>query len=892
MSRPSVFNEQERAFFSTLCIDYVNSGTDKKGFYGRIWGQYLRKFPVMPTEDEILENGGDVMKAFKCAACAERRAHRLAQATYWFQNNAKRIAASLIPGLAAPVRARTLDLSNKEKRKPQLPHAWIRLFYHKPEVKAAFDVVWKAATDAGWPEKKQASFRNKWASEQYQAGDAQTRALVDKYREKGYLKDDAERYIDIDPDDDDDMIRAKQVQEYLDNLPHTLQRVVESLHKQTGWHFSVTCGGRLPRAGGDVNTLHLSMGQCKQGIDYSSWNSDHKADIENFRQFCNETWSKDECLAMSLERSQTTSPTYSTSTPATPALQKEYDSMIDPALMDMTLVGDATSLDGLSPAFLAAAAASITEQVLAPSSGNAVPSKRRRKAQDVATNHKKAKTRRNAELLAQAESYAFSELSPLGAAPPPDTAPPPVASPAAPPPTSELSPPGAALPPDTALPPIAAAAPPPPVAAAATPHPVAPQAPAAPPAPLPPVAAAAPPPPVAAATPPPPVAAATPPPPVAAAAPPPPVAAAAPPPPVAVQAPPPPVAVQAPPPPVAAQAPPPPVATAAPPPPAAAAASPPPAAALVASSAAATRAVTPSVVRVPRKRLGSSPAPNDGMVDLDSDGDEGGEDNTPLGVTPSDLDEEERNERVNSAAAKHPAATSPSNSKQNPKATTPAAISSRKSNRVRKASTKLAASESCQLDTTLPIVELIAQVEADSSLPEYFASAVRFMGSQDYGSHLEFLQMVKVFIVFEAKGQFIVRKTRTKITNRPDIIRRWMTGEQRDFEKMKSDNTPRDVVGWFCWWATLQPGWRKTTMPHSRTPPPNAQYPELKYGRLGVVTIVASLVCIYLSTEEPKLREKLAEGASDVCWVLTVAATGTGQSANDEEGKEGQPPRK
>ncbi|EIN10158.1 hypothetical protein PUNSTDRAFT_132263, partial [Punctularia strigosozonata HHB-11173 SS5] len=460
MSRSSIWSEEERAFLSTFCVDYVNTGSDKKSFYTLVWGQYLRKFPVMPTEVEILANGGDVLKAFKSAACAQRRAKRLGQATNWLQNNAARIAALLIPGLAAPVRVRTLDLSNKGKRKPQLPHAWQRLFYDDPKVKAEFNEVWQEALAAGWSKKKQAAFRNKWSVDKYMESSAETKALVDEYREKGYLKDDAQRYIDVDAEDDDDMIHAKQVQEYLDNLPHTLRRVAESLHKQTGWHFSITCGGPLPRANGEVNTLHLSIGKCKQGLEFSSWNSDHKTDIANFRQFCNETWSQDECLVMSLNRSQSAA---STNPAPTSSTNCDSDtSMIDPELMDMKLLTDGLSLDGISPEFLASAAASLAEQPLDSSTGNPVPSKKRRKAQAIATNHKKAKTLRDASLLEEAETFALSGLS----LPSASSSVPPVASPESAPPVV----------PQAAVPPVASPGSAPPVVPQAAVPPVAPQA--------------------------------------------------------------------------------------------------------------------------------------------------------------------------------------------------------------------------------------------------------------------------------------------------------------------------------------------------------------------------------------------------------------------------------
>ncbi|EIN10157.1 hypothetical protein PUNSTDRAFT_132262, partial [Punctularia strigosozonata HHB-11173 SS5] len=347
----------------------------------------------------------------------------------------------------------------------------------------------------------------------------------------------------------------------------------------------------------------------------------------------------------------------------------------------------------------------------------------------------------------------------------------------------------------------------------------------------------------------------------------------------------PPIAFPAAAPPVAAPAAAPPAASPEPAPPVAAPEPAPPVASTVPSPAV-SLTVTPSVAR--RKYLGSCPAPEDGLVHLDSDDDEEGEAAAPIGVSMDDLEEEEQRELAKSAADKQPIRH---DSKRNPKAAvTPDAVSSRKSNRVRRASTKLASSEGSELDTTLPIDKLVAQVEADDSLPEYFKSAVRFIGSQDYGHHPEFLRMLKAFIVFEAKAQFVVRNTRTKITNRPDIIKTWMTGQSRDFNNMKSGDPVGDIVGWFSWWATLQPKWRGATMPHSHNPPLRAKYPELKNGPLGVVTIVASLVALYCSTEMHSLRQKLAAGAQDVCWTLTIAATGIPPIIDVES--ENQPPRK
>ncbi|EIN06129.1 hypothetical protein PUNSTDRAFT_136920 [Punctularia strigosozonata HHB-11173 SS5] len=290
MSRSSIWNEEEREFLSTFATEYSNAGSDKQTFYGYVWGLYLRKFPVMPTEEEKAACGGDWKKALSLGSCAERRARRLAL-VYWYQNNGKRLALSANPALVPPPRVRMLDLSNKERRKPQPCHAWLRLFYDKPEVRAKFEAAWEAAKTAGWSNKKMVSFRNKWAGDKLQVADAETLAAVNTYREKGYLKDDAQRYIDVDPEDDDEMVHAKQIQEYLDNLPHTLTRVAESLHKQTGWFFSITCGGPLPRANGDLNTLHHSIGKCKQGLEWASWNSDQKTNIANFRQFLDASFS-------------------------------------------------------------------------------------------------------------------------------------------------------------------------------------------------------------------------------------------------------------------------------------------------------------------------------------------------------------------------------------------------------------------------------------------------------------------------------------------------------------------------------------------------------------------------------------------------------------------------
>ncbi|EIN05222.1 hypothetical protein PUNSTDRAFT_137903 [Punctularia strigosozonata HHB-11173 SS5] len=259
MSNPPVWNNDERALLGDHCPEYVASGSDKQGFYTRVWAIYLHKFPVMPTEAKIAESSGDVMKAFRHVGCAQRRARRLAQMTYWFQNNGNRVAGERASGFGTPARVRVLDLSNKDKRKLQPGHAWLRLFYDKLEVKALYDAAWGVAHGAGWSKKKEVSFRNMWAAEQLEKADPETKALVDEYHEKGHLKDDEERYIDVEHGDDEDMVHAKRLQEYLDNLPHTLKHVAESLHKQTGWNFSITCGGPLPRApNGAVNTLHSS----------------------------------------------------------------------------------------------------------------------------------------------------------------------------------------------------------------------------------------------------------------------------------------------------------------------------------------------------------------------------------------------------------------------------------------------------------------------------------------------------------------------------------------------------------------------------------------------------------------------------------------------------------
>ncbi|EIN05223.1 hypothetical protein PUNSTDRAFT_47043 [Punctularia strigosozonata HHB-11173 SS5] len=274
---------------------------------------------------------------------------------------------------------------------------------------------------------------------------------------------------------------------------------------------------------------------------------------------------------------------------------------------------------------------------------------------------------------------------------------------------------------------------------------------------------------------------------------------------------------------------------------------------------------------LPRKRLNSSPAPSSGFVDLDDDDDDANA--PPLGVTNGDLEEEECQEQQ--GLKRHQQAL---------------AIPSRKSERVRKASQKVAGTESISLDASLPTTELVNNVLLDDSLPSYFTSAVQFMGSQVYGPHVDFLEMIKAFILFEAKSQFLAQNSRTKAVNRPKIIQKWMTGARRDFASMKSDDPARDVSGWFLWWATLQPAWRGAIMPHSCEPPPGARYPDLKNGHMGVVTVVSSLVCLYWSTEDQELRQKLTSGACDVCWALTAAAQG--MTTKNDEANENQPPRK
>ncbi|EIN09764.1 hypothetical protein PUNSTDRAFT_133532 [Punctularia strigosozonata HHB-11173 SS5] len=969
ISQPSVWSEAERALLSSHATEYVNSGSDKQSFYRRVWCIYLRAHPVMPNPEEIAESGGDAMKAFRHLGCAQRRARRLAQMTYWYQNNGKRAAAEQASGFVAPNRARLLNLTNKEKRKPQPVHAWMRVFYDKPEVKAAYDQAWEAAVTAGWDEKKEISFRNMWAGQQLENADHAARALVDEYRETGYLKDDVERYIEVSPFDDSDMIRAKQIQESLDNLPHTLKRVAESLHKQTGWNFSITCGGPLPRApNGKVNTLHLSVGKCKQGMEWSDWNSEYKEDIRRFRQFCDATFSPAECMALSLTRIQTSTfnasslmaASTSTSTgPTSATANASFDpAVIDPSLLDMTLVTD-VSLD-----FVATAATSIIEYPGDPSSGTVpAPSKKRRRAEKVASNHKKAKARREKTILVQAEEQVFrSESNPFLA---PSAVPPVVSSPvlpSAPPQVSSSVPPHVlptaplqVLPSVTSLvPPLAApqvlpsAAPhvPPPAAPHVLPSPTSPvlpfitspvppsappqvvpeATPHVPPSSAPQVPPSAPPQVVPEATPhvPPSAAPQVPPsappqvvpsatPHVVPSATPQVVPSAAPH--VPPSAPPhalptaplqvPPSVVSPVPPSVAPQVPPsappqvvpeamPHVASSAAPQvvPSAAPQIPPSAMPQVSLSAlplplappaAASQAAVDSRTQTTtiRRHLNVSSAPANGLVDLDADEDEDedGADDIPLGVTSNDLDDEERQEILALNSGK------PTRAMPNP-------ISTRKSGRVRKASQKLASLESTAftaLDARLSAAELIGKVVLDESLPTYFTSAVKFMGSQEYGPYNDFLQMLKAFIVFEAKSQFRAQNSRTKAINRPKVIQTWMTGPKRDFASMKSWDPGQDIAGWFLWWATLQPAWRGAIMPHSRETPPGARYPDIKTGQMGVVTVVASLVCLYLSTEEQELCQKLATGAHDLCWVLKAAASGI--SARDDEENEKQPPR-
>ncbi|EIN05009.1 hypothetical protein PUNSTDRAFT_47239 [Punctularia strigosozonata HHB-11173 SS5] len=878
--------------------------------------------------------------------------------TYWFQNNGNRVAGERASGFGTPARVRVLDLSNKDKRKLQPGHAWLRLFYDKLEVKALYDAAWGVAHGAGWSKKKEVSFRNM----------------------------------------------------YLDNLPHTLKRVAESLHKQTGWNFSITCGGPLPRApNGAVNTLHLSVGKCKQGMEWSDWNSEYKEDIQRFRQFCDATFSPAECLALSLNRTPTstsiasnttasataeTPTSTSTTTASTTEIAGFDNSMLDPTLLDMKLVSD------VSLAFVTDTATSMVDYSTTYPLGTAAPTKKRRRAQKVSANHKKAKSLRNAAILAQAEVHSFesgsdtflvssdsasSSIAPAVAQQMPSTAVPPVSpvvAPQVPPVAAPQVPPIAApqvpssvapqispsiapvvqpsvlpaavsqVPPAAthqALPPATHQAPPvvappvplsispqvPPGVAPEVPTGVAPEVapgvvPQAPSDVIPkdqPVVQPSVPPAAAPQVPPasthqvlpatthqvPPVTA----PQVPLSTLPQVPSGVAPkvPPGVAPQVLPDvapkvqPVVQPSVPPPVAPQIPPAtthqalPAATHQDPPVAApqvplstspqvlpgvqpvvspsvlpTVVSPvPPAATLPPATHQVLPVAAPQVplaavpgAPLPRKRLNSSPAPSSGFVDLDDDDDDANA--PPLGVTNGDLEEEERQEQQ--GLKRHQQAL---------------AIPSRKSGRVRKASQKVAGTESISLDASLPTTELVNNVLLDDSLPSYFTSAVQFMGSQVYGPHGDFLEMIKAFILFEAKSQFLAQNSRTKAVNRPKIIQKWMTGARRDFASMKSDDPARDVSGWFLWWATLQPAWRGALMPHSCEPPPGARYPDLKNGHMGVVTVVSSLVCLYWSTEDQELRQKLTLGARDVCWALTAAAQG--MTTKNDEANDNQPPR-
>ncbi|EIN05635.1 hypothetical protein PUNSTDRAFT_137734 [Punctularia strigosozonata HHB-11173 SS5] len=878
MTRCSVFSEEENKWMEKYLSEW---GTTKSkiNFMLKISPLFFKDFPIDPTPEEIASCGGDVAQARVHEDVVQRYKERKAQIKTWFANHSReRGTGPDIPGIKRPVRSRVLSLETKP-RKPQEYQAWQRLYYHNEDVQAEYKAAWAQAMKEGWTSDQQVKFQSQFAQQHLDAADPETLQAVQDYCKEGYLQRD-DLVLPVGVQDTEDMRRAA-----IDNLPHTISAAAESWHRQTGLQISIMVGGPFPRSEtAEIQTMYYGAGKNLLGCEFVDVNSDFKTDWRDvFHAFCEGSYTSQErmrrrvVVAADNSAKPGSAPTASSSTvlpqadentppigcaPPAAVAMRPHDTALKPVNKPVD--------DAIDPQLLGLISFSDNAHIEAPAS---VPIQQHLQAALPQTPHSQPATTSpppvtilTAPIPASPEVASGSgDVGLSGAA----IGTPVFQDPATPSPTTPSSQPAITSPPPvtvlTAPLPIApevasgsgdvglsgAAIGTPVVQDPATPSPTTPSS-------------------QPAITSPPPVTVLTAPLPTA-----PEVASDSGDVGLAGDANGTPV-VQDP-------------ATLSPTAPSSqpanassssvtALSEPRPAAPEViagsvgiglAGAAVGTSTLhdpaTPSSTTSPSQpasALSSSvPAPAAAEIaasgpTVDSQGDavrpsvsEDDSDHPVLSVTYSDLDEEEN--------------ALPSAKK----------IQTRASSRPKKL--KITGAEGFTLDFSQPTGDLVKNISLSKDLPEYFTAAVAFFA--EAVTEPAFVNMLRAYILFEAKARFLSRNSVTKSLMRPSMTTKWINNTKRTTYMVTCNEPQKDFFSWNAWWISLQPSWRcRPSAPLSRAVPrgQSTTFPEIKNGKNGVVVVVLTLVWIFLGAmarNEGGVNVKVLEAVEDVTWVLTLA---------------------
>ncbi|EIN12442.1 hypothetical protein PUNSTDRAFT_130701 [Punctularia strigosozonata HHB-11173 SS5] len=825
MTRCSVFSEEENEWMEKYLREW---GTTKSkiNFMLKISPLFFKDFPIDPTPEEIASCGGDVAQARVHEDVVQRYKERKAQIKTWFANHSReRGTGPDIPGIKRPVRSRVLSLETKP-RKPQEYQAWQRLYYHNEDVQAEYKAAWAQAMKEGWTSDQQSQF----AQQHLDAADPEMLQAVQDYCKEGYLQRD-DLVLPVGVQDTEDMRRAYRMMEAIDNLPHTISAAAESWHRQTGLQISIMVGGPFPHSEtAEIQTMYYGAGKNLLGCEFVDVNSDFKTDWRDvFHTFCEGSYTSQErmrrrvVVAADNSAKPGSAPTASSS-----AVLPQADENTPPiGCAPPAAVAMRPHDTALKPVNKPADDAIIDPQLLGLISFS-------------------DDTHIEAPASVPIQQHLQAALPQTPHSQPATTPPPPVTVLTAPIPASPEVASGSG---DVGL--SGAAIGMPVVQDPATPSPTTPSSQPAITSPLP----------VTVLTAPLPTA-----PEVASGSGDVDLAGAANGTPV----------VQDP-------------ATLSPMAPSSqpANASPSSVTALSAPRPAAPEVVagsvgigpagaavgtstlhdpaTPSSTTSPSQpasALSSSvPAPAAAEIaasgpTVDSQGNaarpsvsEDDSDHPILSVTYSDLDEEEN--------------ALPSARK----------IQTRASSRPKKL--KITGAEGFTLDFSQPTGDLVKNISLSKDLPEYFTAAVAFFA--EAVTEPAFVNLLRAYILFEAKARFLSRNSVTKSLMRPSMTTKWINNTKRTTYMVTCDEPQKDFFSWNAWWISLQPSWRcRPSAPLSRAVPrgQSTTFPEIKNGKNGVVVVVLTLVWIFLGAmarNEGGVNVKVLEAVEDVTWVLTLA---------------------
>ncbi|EIN03596.1 hypothetical protein PUNSTDRAFT_139477 [Punctularia strigosozonata HHB-11173 SS5] len=868
MTRSSVFSDEENEWLKKK-LDEWRDAKSKIDFMLKTAPLFFKTFPIDPTPEEIASCGGDVAQARVHENVVQRYKDRKAQIRTWFGNHSReRGSGPEIPGV----------------KRPEY-QAWQRLFYHNEDVQAEYKVAWDQAMKEGWTNDQQVKFQAQFAQQHLDAADPQVLKAIQDYRNEGYLQRD-DLSLPEGVQDTEDTRRAA-----IDNLPHTIAAAAESWHRQTGLQISIMVGGPFPRSEtAEIQTMYYGTGKNLLGCEFVDANSDFKTDWrDTFHTFCEGSYTSQERMRRRvavaadnsskpgsapaatssgvLPQADENTPPIGCALPAALAMRPHdtafkpvnkpvEDTSINPQLLGLIPFSNDAHIETPAPV-------PVTQELQA---GQAVSSQ---------TPHSQP---------------ASASLPPITVLAAPLPAAPEVASG-----SQDIlagAAVGATLSPTTSSP-LPASTSPSSIAALAAPLPAAPEVaagsgdvglaggvvetsapqdhttPSLTITPLQPVSAF--------------------------------------PPPVIV------LAASLPAAPEAAsgssdlhvagtaigtsvlQDP----ATLSPatssslpakasPPSITALATPLSAAlemaagsgdvglvgAAVGTLAPQDHATPPSTTPLSQSASTSSlsvSAPAVRGPDVDSTGNavrssvvkdatDDSSDDPIIPVTYSDLDEEE--------TALLPADKSQRRASSRPK------------------KLKITGGEGCTLDFSQPTFDLVKNIALSKDLPEYFMGAVAFIS--EAVTEPAFINMLRAYILFEAKARFLSRNSVTKSLMRPSMTSKWINNTKRTTYMVTCDDPQKDFFSWNAWWISLQPSWRcRPSAPLSRAVPrgQNTDFPEIKNGKNGVVVVVLTLAWIFLGAmarNEGGVNVKVLEAVEDVTWVLTLATKTPATAAVNE----------